>query len=225
MSLRARRERTLEFLIKAPGDPSSTKKDIYKAERSLSAQERDIAQLEDRERRTHADRRDAFTRTLHFNDTRSRVLERIRRGIERAFKPKPTGVVQWEPLQPGEVKRSDVLRHYERLQREGRIDRFDQERLDKASELPYVEWLVPKSGLHAYSIFTFAHTEKVLLECPIYGNAVYIVDSREDRWLTMSKQELIESGEAKKIPHRGENWHEKVKQELGIITSTEHPDG
>lgn len=147
---------------------------------------------------------------------RKSTVERMYSAVRRAFKPTPTGTLQWDPIPPGEATPSDVLRYYERLQREGRIDKFDQERLDKATALPYVDWLLPRSGLHAYSIFTFAHTEKVLLECPVYGNAVYIINSREERWLAMSKQELIESGEAKKIPHQGKNWYKRVKEALDI---------
>ena len=39
----------------------------------------------------------------------------------------------------------------------------------------------------------------------------------------MNKQELIASGEAKRIFHVGD-WYGRVKQELGINTSTEQPD-
>lgn len=220
LSLRARRERTLAFLHEAPGDPSVTKKDIFKAECSLLAQERDIAQVEARERQDYAARRGAYPRTPTSDDTRTRAVERIRREIEHAFKPKPTGRFQWEPLPKGEATPVKVRRYYhERLRSQGRLDVFDQERLDKALALDYEDWLVPTEGLggfDAYSIFTFAHTEKVLLECPIYGNAVYVVNSGEERWLEMTKQDLIESGEAKRIPHQGQGWYEKVKRELDI---------
>ena len=219
-SMRARRDRTLTFLKEASGDPSVAKKDIFKAERSLRAQERDIAQVEDRERQAFAGRRSRYSRTPTPDDTRMRAVERIRREIERAFKPQPTGRVQWKPLPKGEATPAKIRRYYrERLRSQGRLDVFDQDRLDKAVALDYEDWLVPTEGLGGfdlYSIITFAHTEKVLLECPIYGNAVYVVNSNEERWSEMTKQDLIESGDAKRIPHQGQDWYEKYKRELDI---------
>ncbi len=195
-----------------------------------ASQERNEKRKYDERRKPYYRAREAYLRRLEpwqeeaekeakkrrLEDNRKSTVERMYSAVRRSFKPTPTGTLQWDPIPPGEATPSDVLRYYERLQREGRIDKFDQDRLDKATALPYVDWLLPRSGLHAYSIFTFAHTEKVLLECPVYGNAVYIINSREERWLAMSKQELIESGEAKKIPHQGKNWYEKVKQALDI---------
>jgi hypothetical protein len=47
----------------------------------------------------------------------------------------------------------------------------------------------------------FDHTERVLLECPVEDNAIYVLDSGEDRLLRMTKRELRESGE-EGHPHR-----------------------
>lgn len=61
----------------------------------------------------------------------------------------------------------------------------------------------------------FDHTEKVLLECPVYGNAIYVLDSGEERLLRMTKQELRDSGEATVIAH-SKNWYRRLKNELNI---------
>lgn len=153
---------------------------------------------------------------------RDKMVQRARQKVDSHFSPRrasgsqPTGHLQWDPLPRGEATPGRIRQHYETLQREGKIRGFDQERLDKATALPYVQWFLPKSGLDHYSIFTFAYTQKVLMECPVYGNAIYVVNYSEERWLTMSKQELIESGEAKRIVHQGRNWYEEVKKELEI---------
>jgi hypothetical protein len=54
-----------------------------------------------------------------------------------------------------------------------------------------------------------------LLECPVEDNAIYILDSGEDRLVGMNKQQLRGSGEAKWIYHTG-NWYQRLKDELGI---------
>jgi hypothetical protein len=61
----------------------------------------------------------------------------------------------------------------------------------------------------------FDHTENVLLECPVENNAIYVLDSGEDRLLAMNKRQLRESSEAKRIFHRG-HWYQRLKDELGI---------
>jgi hypothetical protein len=147
-------------------------------------------------------------------------VNRISKAIERAFASQPTGRFQWQPLPPGEANPGKVRGHYrERLRREGRLDKFDQDRLDTALALPYEEWWVPTEGFggfDAYSIISFAHTDKVLLECPLYGNAAYVINADEELWREMTKQELTESGLAERIPHQGENWPLKVRQALNL---------
>jgi len=110
--------------------------------------------------------------------------------------------------------------HYrERLQHEGRIDRLNQDRLATATALRYKEWWVPTEGFggfDAYNIISFEHTNKVLLECPIYGNAAYVIDAPEEVWQEMTKQQLTESGLAVRIPHQGANWPAKVRQAFDI---------
>jgi hypothetical protein len=76
---------------------------------------------------------------------------------------------------------------------------FDQLRLAKILTLPYEDWLKGTAGFYGYIILKFAHTPKVLMECPFYGNAIYVLDSGEKRLLKMNKQELITSGEAKRF--------------------------
>jgi hypothetical protein len=146
---------------------------------------------------------------------RERAVTKAYREVKRVFRPEPTGCVQWEILPPGEATNNRVRLHYEQLQRAGRIAEIDQDRLNKALALPWEDWRPGRGGVENYSVFTFAHTQKVLLECPAYGNAVYVVNSGEDRWLMMTKQELIELGEAKRIIHAGD-WDRRVKQALDI---------
>ena len=72
-------------------------------------------------------------------------------------------------------------------------------------------------GIDGYIIFKFDHTQKALMECPIYGNAIYVIGSYWEPWSRMTEQELTayQSGEVKRIPHQGDGFG-KVKQELEI---------
>ncbi len=46
-------------------------------------------------------------------------------------------------------------------------------------------------------------------------NAIYVLNSGEECLLRMNKQELIASGETKRIFHAGD-WCQRVEKELGI---------
>ena len=217
-SKRAKLERLNKHLIASYGEPSTRKKDIQQMLDRRSALKREIAELESSERADHAERLDAYQR--YANSTRTRAVNRISRAVERAFKPQPTGRIHWRPLLPSEATPEQIRGDYrERLRREERLDKFDEARLDQATALPYEDWWVPSEGFggfDAYSIITFAHTEKVLLECPIYGNAAFVINVDEEVWSNMTKQELTDSGLAERIPHQGENWPAKVRQALDL---------
>lgn len=159
--------------------------------------------------------RDERKRKQELQASRDRGVQKMYRETERAFEPKPTGTFQWEFLPPGEATPDRIRRYYEEVMSRGTLDGFLPERLEKVLALPYESWFQGKAGFYGYSIFTFAHTEKVLFECPVYGNAIYVLTSSEERLLRMTKQELRESGEARKILHTGE-WYQRLKRELEI---------
>lgn len=156
------------------------------------------------------------SRTRTQREIRERTVWTIRGDIARVFKPGPTGRLQWRPLPRGAADVTTVRRAYAGLQREGWLEGFDQERLDKALSLNPDRWYVGSEGFDGYSIFTFGDTKKALMECPIYGNALFVIGSGWERWSRMTKQELRadKSGEVVRIEHR-RDWFEKVKKELG----------
>jgi len=215
---RAKRERTESLLYdEAPGNPKFNKKHRKQMRQTLDKLDRKIEKLE--ASGTYDDAPPPVPETPRR--AAWRTVSKLLGDIENAFKRQPTGRFQWRPLPPGEASPQKVRGHYrERLRHEGRLDRFDQGRLDQATALPYEEWWVPTEGFggfDAYSIISFAYTDKVLLECPIYGNAAYVIDAEEEVWREMSKQELADSGLAEKIPHRGENWPEKIRRALDLM--------
>ena len=161
---------------------------------------------------------------------RDEAVQRAYRKVKRAFDPKRAsgpksmGTLPFELAAPGE--RTDdraIYRYYQEVMSRKRLSGFDQDRLDKLLALPRSNWAKGSAGSDGYIVLMFDHTEKVLMECPIRDNAIYVLDSGEKRLLKMNKQELIASDEVKRIFHRGD-WYGRVKQELGISTSTEQSD-
>lgn len=142
--------------------------------------------------------------------------------MKRAFEPRRTSTpgristLLWEIAAPGErIEDRTVYQYYREALSQGKLDGFDRERLDKVLALPRRGLLKGKSGFYGYIVLQFTHTEKVLMECPVYANALYVLNSGEERLLRMKKQELIASGEARRIFHTGD-WYQRVKQELEI---------
>lgn len=196
----------------------------------------EVAPVEEREQREHDKRIEEYrvarqpyldrlrrwrdevaeeARKRELEAAREREVRRAYRRVRRTSALRPTGRVPFEILPPGEATEERVRGYYDGLRRRGKLKEFDQERLDKVLALPWEDWRPGTAGEEGYSIFTFAHTEKVLLECPVYGNALYVLNSGEDRLLRMNKQQLRASGEAKRIFHTGD-WYGRVQRALGI---------
>lgn len=148
------------------------------------------------------------------------AYQKVRRafGSERTLRDsfKGIGTVTFEIAPPGEsTDDRAIYRYFSGIVSRGELPGFDQERLDKLLALPRSGWLKGTAGLEGYIVLKFAHTVKVLMDCPVYGNALYILDSDEERLLWMKKPQLIASDETKRIFHSGD-WYRRVKRELGI---------
>ncbi len=145
-----------------------------------------------------------------------------RRKVENAFTSRPGPAIRapitrdFEFVPPGQQTGEHVRAYYREVIRRDRLRGvFSEDRLDKVLALPWKTWEKGKAGLYGYILLTFHHTERVLMECPIENNAIYILDSGEDRLVGMTKQQLRASGEAKWIIHTGD-WYGRLKRELEI---------
>ena len=126
----------------------------------------------------------------------------------------PTNRLSWNVLPAGEWSVAGIRQHYNRLQRRYPHIEYDRERIDKALSLNPDQCFIGKNEFEGYIVFTFAHTPKTLLECPVFGNAIYIIHSDWKRLSRKTKQELKRSPEVTRIIHRA-NWFQRVKRELG----------
>lgn len=95
----------------------------------------------------------------------------------------------WRLASPGEVSRASFRKLSDDPQRQNRLVGFDQDRLDKVKLLVPKQRYIGIDGFDSYSIFTFAYTSKALMECPIVGNAIFVIGSDlAEQWQKMNKQ-------------------------------------
>jgi hypothetical protein len=132
---------------------------------------------------------------------REEIAARIRRDIDDAFAPEArprTRQLPWRLLPPGELFVEGLRRHYDGLQRRNPEIRYGPERLETALSLGPEERYVGAGEFDGYVVFTYPGTERVLLECPVYGNAVYVLGSD---WKRLSKQSKAQSNPKDVVPN------------------------
>lgn len=157
------------------------------------------------------------------NGKRQDRVDRARRMVAEAFGPKRETDLRGLITHDFEIARPDEqgdehMRTYfsEVVGRGGLEGKWSQERFEKMLALPRSRWQEGKAGFYGYIVIEFDHTERVVLESPGEGNAIYVLDSAEDRLLGLNKRQLRESGEAKRIFHSGNDWYRRLKDELGV---------
>jgi len=128
-----------------------------------------------------------------------------------------TKQLSWSVLPPGELSLSRVLAHYEKLGRKRPDVRYEPERIRNAWSLGPRDCYVGSDEFDGYMVFTFSKTNKVLLERPVYGNAIYVLGGDWKRLSKLSKRELLadHTREVIKIVHTGD-WLERTKLALGL---------
>lgn len=229
--------------LKGWEDKSEVKQRIKEIQRELKVLDKNFEQVMIRERQVHEGRRATYIRThvlpynqrylrphLEAKNVRRRwiqqrnkqleILEKVRKNIEHAFASNPDPPMKhlgWRVLPPGELSAETIRQHYEILQRKNPDVRYDGERITKALSLRPDEYYVGIDEFEGYIVLTFAHTPRVLMECPVFGNAIYIIESDWKRLSKLSKRELLTnfSGQVTKIVHKGD-WFRRAKLELSI---------
>ena len=162
---------------------------------------------------------------------RRRVIANLAREIEAAFHdeatdPESTAAVTplagverlpWRVLPAGELTLERVLSHYGGLGRDRPDVRYEPERIRKAYSLGPDGCFVGTDEFEGYIVFTFPGTGKALLECPVYGHAIYVLGPDWRRLSRLSKGDLLsnQTRGVTKIVHRGE-WFARTKAALGL---------
>lgn len=148
--------------------------------------------------------------------------ELINRLIKAAMKPKgsiPVERLSFELLPPGTWNIDDVIAHFQKEKARlpnGLSKRSIQEmRLMMIRSLQPEKCYVGSEQWLGYVVFEFADTDKVILECPIEGNATYVLSGDWKSMVQHTKRLLRENyqGRYTKVVHKGD-WLNRVRQAL-----------
>lgn len=125
----------------------------------------------------------------------------------------------WRILPEGDWNLETIERHFARL--EGRIrwqgTQFDYTRLKQVTNVLRPSYCyIGQDEFEGYVVFGFHRTVKVVLECPIYGNATYVVGRDWEKIAHLTKKEirLQHANRVKRVIH-SKNWVDRIKECLG----------
>ena len=111
----------------------------------------------------------------------ARLRAESRAEIVRPRLPSATELT-WELLPPGKWTLDDILRHYRRYEGAEAGRRVDFQRIRDLQRLHPRTCYIGKKGWDGYFVMTFSHTERVVLDRPLEGNAIYVLPRSWSRW-------------------------------------------
>ena len=128
----------------------------------------------------------------------------------------PVERLPWHILPPGEHPFPAVLEHFRVLAERHPSVEYDHTRLEKLNSLGPTAVYVGVDEFEGYVVFNFEHYAAAVLDCPIVGNAVYVMRDRD--WVVLcqlSKAELLTQhrSRVRRIVHSG-GWFERVRRHL-----------
>lgn len=123
----------------------------------------------------------------------------------------PIRKLNWQILPPGRYYIDQILSHYRNLRLEGERIEVDESRLVNIYNLLPTEVYIGTDEFRRYIVFYFSSQRKAVLECPIYGNAIYVIDGPWELLSQYTKDDLLRnfSDQVKKIEHKG-NWLQRL---------------
>jgi Translation initiation factor IF-2, N-terminal region len=125
-------------------------------------------------------------------------------------------------LPPGQWSSfDDVLKHFRRLSQTSKWEnrRIDENRLQKIEERFHPDdWFVGNDELEGYVVCCFDQKEKVVLECPLYGHAIYIIKKGKSSWLEIAKATKLEArtkySDQVKVIYHTDSWLIRLEHQL-----------
>lgn len=131
----------------------------------------------------------------------------------------PTQRLSFELLPPGSWDIDDVIAHYRREESnlpddlQGRA--IEWRRLTNIKSLRPSKCYIGTEMWLGYTLFEFAYTTKVVLECPIEGNATYIIWGNWKPMVRHTKQHLRDNYPNRyvKVVHKGD-WLDRIRDAL-----------
>lgn len=145
-------------------------------------------------------------------------LGRLRQGPRTQTSRPPLPVAKelaWELLPPGTWTLDDIMKHYRRYEGAEAGRRVDYNRIRELQKLNPRSCYVGRKGWDGYFVMTFAHSQRVVLDCPMEGNAIYVLPKAWEQLTGLSKHELREQYPrlVVKIVHKAK-WLGRVRKAL-----------
>lgn len=134
--------------------------------------------------------------------------------------------VDWEIFPVGDwINKEEIpnklFEHFRKLQSKGiwRNKIFDKNRIDEIyHKLNPVTYRTGKKKFEGYVVYFFDWTDKIILECPIYGNATYVISAGKSPWQEIAKNSKWEArndySDQVTVINHSENWIERLEQNL-----------
>ncbi len=144
------------------------------------------------------------------------VIENLKESRNRIFvDSKQRMIVKeifWDLLPQGEWKTEGLIKTFKDYG--WSKDEFDESRLTQIIKIlkPTICY-IGKEKFQGYVVFGFDSSEKVVLECPKYGNAVYIIEDNWQEITKLSKWEARQLSQVTVIRH-SDTWFERLKENL-----------
>lgn len=159
---------------------------------------------------------------IDLEDTKAKFSLKLIAEIEESLKEfelKTVETLPWTVLPKGEWFSEDIIEHLENLSAEGKWKgkKIDKSRLRKIeSHLKPIRCYVGEEEFSGYVVYCFDKNEsKAILECPVYGNATYIIRgnwkniAKGSKWMARYKY----SNQVTVINHN-ETWFKRLKLNL-----------
>ena len=115
----------------------------------------------------------------------------------------------FEIFPPGRWDSKGFTQHYKELVRQGKFQETEVqwERIREIENLKPVTRRKGKLKWNGYVVYEFAYTDNVVLECPVEGNAVYILKGNQwKRLIQLTKGEIRDKHKTsyKKVVHKND---------------------
>lgn len=122
-------------------------------------------------------------------------------------------------LRPSEGTLRASIEKYRRLLRANRhsfVDEsYDYKRLNQVQSLGSIEHHMGVKSWRGYVAFEFPHSSKVVLECPLTGNATYVLSGEWRKMISCTKAELrSEYGRRIRRIFHTPGWEEQVRRAI-----------
>jgi hypothetical protein len=192
---------------------------VKKAIRATGKGHKTLAKKERNKRKRHSFVQQPRPRKTALQKAIWESMRMLRRRFARLIAP-PEDLpnakrLSWQTLPPGKWKVGDLIRHFGKLSKKGLITDFDPDRLKKICSLEPSQCYVGLDRWAGYVVFLFPHTPKAVLDCPVKGNAIYVLN-RDWKFLSqLSKADLrrLHASEIRRIIHRGE-WFGRLQRAI-----------